>query len=459
MSTPTSNTHLLLYSFPGAGHIIPLLDLTQHLLRRGLTITVMITAVDTHLLNPLISLHPSSLHKLIYNDPEITPSPHHPLIAKVISTQKLFDFIVQWFQSHPSPPVAIVSDFLLGWTSELASRLGIRRVVFSPSGAFSSSIIHTLWQSIDEIKARNHDRDDNFLLALQEIPNSPEFPWRHVPVIMRDYIKGDQDFESFRKGMLANMTSWGIMYNTFENLEGVYIDYTKKYVGHNRVWAVGPLLPEKDDPVAIMRRGGSSGSLLDHLLIWLDEKVNESIVYICFGSQVVLSERQMHALAGSLERSTVGFILCVKESGSSSLPVGFVDRMVNRGLVVKDWVPQLAILRHPAVGLFITHCGWNSILEGIASGVMMLTWPMIADQFANAALLVDEMGVGKRACEGGPESVPDVVELARLMHESLTGNRPKRVKIKELKRAAAKAVKQGTSTRDLDVFVELMSEI
>ncbi|KAI3820916.1 hypothetical protein L1987_08470 [Smallanthus sonchifolius] len=332
-------SHLLLYSFPGAGHIIPLLDLIHLLLRRGLIITVMITAADISLLNPLLSSHPSSLHKLVYNEPEITPSPHHPLIAK-------------------------------------------------------------------------------------------------LPQVVRDYKTGDQDLESFRKGMLANLTSWGIVYNTFEKLEGVYIDYIKKYMGHPRVWAVGPLLPEKDGPVAVTGRGGSSVVPPGHLLRWLDQKPDESVVYICFGSQE----------SGST-------------SGSSSIPGGFEDRVGNRGFVVKGWVPQLAILRHRAVGSFVTHCGWNSTLEGITAGVMMFTWPMIADQFANAALLVDQLGVGKRVCEGGPERVPDSVELARLLDESLNGDRPERVKIKELNQAAAKAVEQGTSTRDLDAVIKLLSEI
>ncbi|KAK1407383.1 hypothetical protein QVD17_38998 [Tagetes erecta] len=456
-------SHLLLYPYPGSGHIIPILDLTHHLLRRGLTVTIMVTADDIPLLNPLISLHPNSLHTFIYSEPEITPSPHHPLIAKVISTQKLFGPIVQWFHSHPMPPVAIVSDFLFGWTSELASHLGIQRVVFSPSGAFSSSVIHMLWRDIKKIKDNFREGDESFFLAFQEIPSSPGFPWWQVPSLLRDYITGDQDCESFRKGMLANMTSWGIMYNTFEGLEGVYVDHMKKYVGHDRVWAVGPLLPEEHGAIDVSGRGGSSVVAPDRLVKWLDQKPDQSVVYICFGSQVVLSEKQMRALAGALELSNVGFILCVKAGGleneSSTIPSGFEDRVGKRGFVVKGWVPQLAVLRHRAVGSFVTHCGWNSTLEGITSGVMMLTWPMIADQFANAALLVDELGIGKRVCEGGPEICPDPAEMAQLLDESLSGDRPERVKIKELSQTAVEAVEHGTLAKDLDAFINLVSKI
>ncbi|KAK1407382.1 hypothetical protein QVD17_38997 [Tagetes erecta] len=452
-------SHLLLYPYRGSGHIIPMLDLTHHLLRRGLTITIMVMADDIPLLNPLISLHPDYVHTFIYNEPKVTPSPHSSPFAKMNSTQKLFGPIVQWFHSHPLPPVAIVSDFLFGWTSELASHLGIRHVVFSPSGAFNFLIMCRLWRDVEEIKDNVREGDENFFLALQEIPNSPRFPWWQVPGLLRDYKTGDQDCESFRKGILANMTSWGIVFNSFEGLESVYLDHMKKFMGHDRVWAVGPLLPEEHGQIDVSGRGGSSVVPLDKLVTWLDQKPDESVVYICFGSKVVLSEKQMSALVGALELCNVGFILCLKESGSSSIPSGFEDRVGDRGFVVKGWVPQLAILRHRAVGSFVTHCGWNSTLEGITSGVMMLTWPMTSDQFANAVLLVDQLGIGKRVCEGGPEILPEPVELAQLLEESLSVDRPERLKIKKLSQTAAEAVKQGTSTVDLDAFINLVSKI
>ncbi|PWA58678.1 UDP-glucuronosyl/UDP-glucosyltransferase [Artemisia annua] len=457
MSHSTSNTHLLVYPFPASGHIIPLLDLAHILLRRGFTITVIISTANLPLLDPLISSYPSSLHKLHFPDPESSPS-SHPLISKVMTTQKLFDPIVKWFESHPSPPVAIVSDFFLGWTNELASHLGIKRVVFSPTGALGYSYFHCLWRDVAMITDENSDGDENYKISFAEIPNKPEFTWWQVSQAAC-YYKGDPDFESFKKGMLANMTSWGIMYNTFEEMEGVYIDYIKKKVGHDRVWAVGPLLPDEHGSVGNTGRGGSSAVPPQDLLMWLDKKHDDSVVYICFGSRFTLSEKQMSALANALELSNVDFILCVKASDSSFIPSGFKDRVADRGFIVKGWAPQLAILRHQAVGSFVTHCGWNSTLEGVAAGVMMLTWPMGADQYADAKLLVDQLGVGKRVCEGGPEGVPNSVELARLLDESLSSDSAERVKVKELSRAASKAVKEGTSIRDLNMFVKCLSEL
>lgn len=333
-------------------------------------------------------------------------------------------------------------------------------MMFTPTGALAFSIYHSLWRDMAEISANNPTGDESFLISFPEIPNSPEFPWWQLIHSTHYYKTEDSEFESFRKGiMLGNMASWGIVYNTFERLEGIHIDHVKKLMGHDRVWAMGPLLPDKNGPMGSNGRGGSSAVPPNDLLKWLDKKPNDSIVYICFGSLNILTEKQICALANALEFSTVDFILCLKESVSNFIPSGFEDRVAGRGFLIKGWAPQMAILKHQAVGSFVTHCGWNSILEGIAAGVLMLTWPMGKEHYIVAKLLVDELGVGKRICEGGTESVPDSAGFARLLDETLSVDRPERVKVKELSQYAIKAVKEGTSKQDLDMFVNLISEL
>ncbi|KAB1225257.1 Hydroquinone glucosyltransferase [Morella rubra] len=66
------------------------------------------------------------------------------------------------------------------------------------------------------------------------------------------------------------------------------------------------------------------------------------------------------------------------------LPNGFGERIEGRGLVVPSWAPQTRILRHGSIGGFLTHCGWNSTLESIASGIPLIVWPLFAEQRMNA---------------------------------------------------------------------------
>ncbi|OVA15425.1 UDP-glucuronosyl/UDP-glucosyltransferase [Macleaya cordata] len=474
MSTTTTSTgaaHILVFPYPAQGHMIPLLDLSHQLSLRGLTITILVTPKNLPILNPLLSQNHSNIQTLILPFPDHPSIPHGvenvkdlpPSLFRVMmrAMGELYNPILHWFNSHPSPPVAIISDFFLGWTHHLASHLRIPRIVFFSSGAMGVAVIDSMFRDVP----KNDDDNPNVLISFRKIPNSPVYPWWQLPSIFLGHKEGDPDSEFIRDGLLANMESWGMVFNTFNELESVYLDHFRKrnesslgYCSH-RVWAVGPLLPPNDeDDVGSTDRGGSSSSVeTDDLLSWLDTCPDHSVVYVCFGSQAVLRNNQMEALAAGLECSGARFLWCVKEATEGHamgeygmVPTGFEDRTAGRGLVIRGWAPQLLILRHRAVGSFLTHCGWNSVLEGLSSGVVMLAWPMRADQYVDATLLVDQMRVAVKVCEGA-DTVPDSAELGRAVAESVNENRPERIRTMELRKAAYDAVKEGGSSfKDLD---------
>ncbi|CAI0463607.1 unnamed protein product [Linum tenue] len=142
-----------------------------------------------------------------------------------------------------------------------------------------------------------------------------------------------------------------------------------------------------------------------------------------------------------------------------SLPDGFQDRVSGRGLVLDGWAPQVTILNHPAVGGFLSHCGWNSLLEAVAAGVPILGWPMEADQFVNARLLVEDLGVAVKVCEGA-DTVPDPVELGRRIAQSMSQGLAERKRAGEMKDEALAAVEQGGSSQiDLERFVQDLQKL
>ncbi|KAK3440376.1 hypothetical protein EUGRSUZ_B00652 [Eucalyptus grandis] len=273
--------------------------------------------------------------------------------------------------------------------------------------------------------------------------------------------------ERYREDAIGNLESWGIVVNSFDGLERAYLDHLRKELGHDWVWAVGPILPaEGDGSAGPVNRGGPSSVSASEVLTWLDACPGGSVVYVCFGSRAVLNQRQMDELAAGLERSGVRFILCARQSSRGGhvaagdigeVPEDFEAQVAGRGLVIRGWAPQVTILRHRAVGAFLTHCGWNSTLEGLSAGAVMLTWPMGAEQFVNAKLLVDKLGVGIRVGEGS-EKIPEAEELARVLAESLRGDLPQRVRAKEISGAAQDAINGGSSDKDLCDFMTCMDE-
>lgn len=81
-----------------------------------------------------------------------------------------------------------------------------------------------------------------------------------------------------------------------------------------------------------------------------------------------------------------------------------------------SWAPQQKVLAHPSIACFMSHCGYNSTMEGVAQGDPFLCWPYIADQFFNAITVCDVWKTGIRLVigEGGEvtsEEVKDKVEL------------------------------------------------
>lgn len=371
---------------------------------------------------------------------------------------KLEDPIRRWFESQSSPPVAIISDFFLGWTHRLAVKLGIKRVVFSPSGAMGLSVVYSLWRDMP----KKPDQDENGDVLFKDVPNCPKYPWWQLSPVYRSYVEGDADSELIKEGYLDNMASWGLVVNSFDDLEGVYKDHLMNSLSSHddRVWTVGPLA----SPRGHEDRGGVSSIEVSKISSWLDMCQDDEVVYVSFGTQALLTSQQMEVIAQGLERSGVKFIWVVRDvmvqgdHGKMDL-LEFEERVKGRGVVIKGWAPQVTILSHRAVGTFLTHCGWNSTLEGIMAGVRLLVWPMGADQFSNATLLVDHLKIGVRVYEGF-NMVHDPCELAQILVNSVTQDQDGRKRIKKMQNNALEALSEnGSSFKTLLRLVNKLCEL
>ncbi|KAI3953663.1 hypothetical protein MKW98_017487 [Papaver atlanticum] len=452
-SSSSISAHILIFPYPAQGHMIPILDFAHQLSLHNLTITVLVTPKNLPILEPLLSKNPS-INPLVLQFPGNPKIPLGIENAKdlspalipdmMITMTELYDPLLKWFKSQPSPP-------------NLACELNIPRIVFSTTCAMALSIIDLLQTGV--LHSTNDDP-----ISIHQIPNSPTFPRWHIPSLRSSFSDRNQDSVTNRENLLANVRSWGVVFNSFTELEAVYLDFMKKRtdgLGYKRVWAVGPLFPNVD-PTAKERDAGLppyQSSVSTQKIQWTCCPKN-SVVFVCFGSQAALPNKQMEALAAGLECSKVCFLWCVKEptvglaeGAYSALPAGFEERTAGRGMVIRGgWAPQLLILRHQSVGSFMTHCGWNSTLEGLTSGGVLLAWPMMAEQFINANLIVDQLKVAIRVCEGN-ELIPNPIQLGALVGESFRENW--RVRAQKLAKAANATVQQGgTSYQDLQSLVK-----
>ncbi|QCD94720.1 hydroquinone glucosyltransferase [Vigna unguiculata] len=242
--------------------------------------------------------------------------------------------------------------------------------------------------------------------------------------------------------------SSGIIINTYEAMEEKAIAVLNDDGILPPLFCVGPVISA---PYGEEDKG---------CLSWLESQPSQSVVLLCFGSMGWFSRRQLMEMAIGLEKSEQRFLWVVRtelEDGNSVeekpsldelLPEGFLDRTKEKGLVVRDWAPQREILSHDSVGGFVTHCGWNSVLEAVCEGVPMVAWPLYAEQKLNRVLMVEEMKVALALKEekDGLVSGSELGERVRELMESDTGKEI-RQRVFKMKLSAAEALVEGGTSR------------
>lgn len=251
--------------------------------------------------------------------------------------------------------------------------------------------------------------------------------------------------------------SSGIIINTCEAMEEKAIAALNNDRTMPPLFCVGPVISE---PYGEEDKG---------CLSWLESQPSQSVVLLCFGSMGRFSTKQLMEIAIGLEQSEQRFLWVVRTEleGSDSveekpslnelLPEGFLERTKEKGYVVRDWAPQMEILSHHSVGGFVTHCGWNSMLEAVSEGVPMVAWPLYAEQKLNRVLMVQEMKVALAVKEekDGFVSRTELGERVRELMESETG-KDIRQRVFKMKLSAAEAlVEGGTSRVALDKLAKL----
>ncbi|KAG2559984.1 hypothetical protein PVAP13_8KG032500 [Panicum virgatum] len=220
-----------------------------------------------------------------------------------------------------------------------------------------------------------------------------------------------------------------VLVNTLDELERSALAEMKR---HLEVFTVGPMV-------------GSSTETRIHLfkhddrdkkryMEWLQGHPDKSVVYVSFGSLSKYTKHQMDEIVGGLRQCGRPYLLVVRRDGLADYDDESGDLEKNtqsKGMVV-DWGNQLEVLSHPAVGCFVSHCGWNSTMEAMVSGVPIIGAPNMFDQPTNM-LFIEEWELGIKA-ESNSGGVLMGTELARCI-ELVMGEGAKAMAIREKAKA------------------------
>jgi hypothetical protein len=113
---------------------------------------------------------------------------------------------------------------------------------------------------------------------------------------------------------------------------------------------------------------------------------------------------------------------------------------------------------------FLTHCGWNSIMESIAMGVPMIGWPNDSDQMMNCQLCVDLLKIAVAVKKSGEfEEVVGRMEVERVVRvftkDQICGVLKTKVEELHVLMKGVQLEPQGSSRKNLDLFVNLLNSM
>nr|AFJ53028.1 UDP-glycosyltransferase 1 [Linum usitatissimum] len=466
-----TNRHAVIFPFMAKGHVIPLLHFARLLLRRQIHVTVVTTPANRSFVAEFLGGHNNSSAAVV-----TIPFPqgiHRDIPPGVESTDKLpsmslfptFAISTKLMQPHFELALAslrpvdfLVSDGFLGWTLDSANKFGIPRLVFYGISCYASCVC----KSVGEGKLLARALSDHDPVTL------PEFPW--IQVTKQDFEPPFDDpeakgayFDFHLSCFISTANSFGLIINGFYELEPLFVDHLNRHA-LPKAWCVGPFF---------LAQPNKKGDETDHYLVkpytkptwieWLDRNLREGIpvLYVAFGSQSEISSSQLKEIAQGLHDSGVKFLWVTRSHHEPEAVLGgeFEARVKDQGMIVREWVDQREILVHPSVQGFLSHCGWNSMMEAMSAGVPILAWPMLAEQPLNARMVSEEIKVGIRveSCDGSVKGFVRSEGLSKMVKELMEGEKGKEVRkrAKEYGEMARKAMEEGSgsSWRNLDLLL------
>ena len=461
MPSPSAS-HVVIFPFMAQGHTLPLLDLSKALSRQQIKVTIITTPSNAKSIAKCVPNHPDihlneipfptidGLPKGCENTSQL-PSMEFllPFLHATKQLQKPFEEVLETMIKSNTPPLCVISDFFLGFTLASCQALGVPRLVFHGTSALSMAIMKSSWVNASQINSLSMlDRVDLPGMKLPFTLTKADLPAETLNASNHD----DPMSQFIDEVGWADANSCGIIINSFEELEKDHISFFESfYMNGAKAWCLGPLfLYDKIEGLEKSINQNQNPSMSTQ---WLDEQSTpDSVIYVSFGTQADVSDSQLDEVAFGLEESGFPFVWVVR-SKAWSLPSGMEEKIKDRGLIVSEWVDQRQILSHRAIGGFLSHCGWNSVLESAVAGVPILAWPMIAEQSLNAKLMVDGLGAGlsvKRVQNQGPEILVSRQAISEGVKELMGGQkgRSARERAEALGRVARRAVQKDGSSHD-----------
>nr|GLL26561.1 UDP-glycosyltransferase 83A1-like [Ipomoea trifida] len=434
--------HIIAIPYPAQGHVIPLMELCLCLVKYGCKVTFVNSEFNHNRIIKSMSEADNAINMVSVPDGLAVEEDRND-IKKLkeaffeVVPEKLEALIHNINESVENRVSCLIADQHLGWALELAKKLGLQRVAFWPAATASLSMMFNIPKLLDDgIVGKNGEilrKESIKLCPLMPSMNTTDLVWNGFsdPELKKLF------FDLYFKNVESVKAAEWLLCNSSQAME------YEVFAAYPKLIPIGPLL-------ASNRLGKTSGHFWQEdtdCLKWLDQQPLNSVIYVAFGSFTIFNMAEFQELALGLELTNRPFLWVVRqgfiEEAENPYPEGFIDRTRNRGRLV-EWAPQQKVLAHPSLGCFLSHCGWNSTIEGVSNGLPFLCWPYFADQLFNKSYICDvwKIGLGFDRNENGIIGRQEIKNKV----EQLFGDENFKARAVDLQAEMLSSVKRGGSS-------------
>ncbi|KAK4260655.1 hypothetical protein QN277_003741 [Acacia crassicarpa] len=397
----SSHHHVLALPFPAQGHVNCLMTLSKKLAQNGLKVTFVnsdfnhrrvVKAVLNENEEQQQQRNESLPLELVSIPDGMGPEDDRTDMAKlslaILRTMPLeLEKLIEGFKGRDRI-TCVVADVNMAWALEVSHKLGIKSAVICPT----SAALFALELHMPKLIQDGVMDSSGLPIVKGEFQISPDIPKMNAADTAWCCI-GDSESQKTVYDYIAKMirtlhlTDWWLCNTAFELERGALSLYPK-------ILPIGPLMDNQESLISTRSLGQFWEEDLS-CFKWLDQQPPCSVIYVAFGSFTMFDPTQFQELAFGLELTQRPFLWVVREdSYGGGTKVTYPDGFEGTKGKIFKWVPQNKVLGHPAIACFVSHCGWNSTMEGLSNGVPFLCWPYFADQFFDKNCICNDWKVG-----------------------------------------------------------------
>ncbi|RYR32987.1 hypothetical protein Ahy_A10g047515 isoform A [Arachis hypogaea] len=446
MKTPI----VLALPYPAQGHVTPLMSFSQKLVENGCKVIFVNTEINHNRFVSSMMVREKDNNtlddepiKLVSVPDGLSPEDERTNFAKqcVGLKSRLPSILEKLIEDYGVS--CMVVDLSMGWALEVANKMGIKGAFFFPASAAMFALMNNIPMLIHRgiidssglpVTKRTFRLSESMALMSTET-----LYWSNTA---SDPINAKTLFDYITHcGQALTMSHWWLC-NTAYDLEPAVFSFLPK------ILPIGPLLRTYNTNYITTSFWEEDSSCMS----WLDQQPHASVVYAAFGSFALFDETQFRELAFGLELTKRPFLWVVRQDSVHNKNGSYKHEFEGSKGKIVEWGPQQKILSHPSIACFISHCGWNSTIEGLSNGVPFLCWPYFSDQVYDKMYICDELkvGLGFDSDENGLISREEI----KAKVDKLLADENIRLRSRVLKKKIENNIQQGGgSSQNLNKFI------